>query len=130
MVAAGCAGAAIGNTRVARHRAHNAADLGALAGAMRIVYGESDACARAARFVVANGGRITGCSVAGWEIVVRVEVEVQPLPGLVRHAQAVARAGPVYALPTAVSPTAGLPAADLPAKAWRTTSRTWIAPGL
>jgi hypothetical protein len=30
---------------------------------------------------------------------VRAEVEVRPLPGLVRRAEAVARAGPVYALP-------------------------------
>jgi secretion/DNA translocation related TadE-like protein len=99
MVAAGLAGSAVGNTRVARHRAQNAADLGALAGAMRAVYGESDACGRAARFVAANGGRMTECTVTGLEIVVRVEVEVHPLPKLVRQAEAVARAGPVYALP-------------------------------
>ena len=99
MVAAGLAGAAIGNTRVARHRAHNAADLGALAGAMHAVYGESDACARAERFVTANGGRMTECTVTGLEIVVRAQVEVRPLPGLVRQAEAMARAGPVYALP-------------------------------
>jgi secretion/DNA translocation related TadE-like protein len=99
MVAAGVAGSAIGNTRVARHRAHNAADLGALAGAMQAVYGEADACARAARFVTANGGRMTGCTVTGLEIVVRAQVEVRPLPGLVRQAEAAARAGPVYALP-------------------------------
>lgn len=99
MVAAGTAGAAIGNTRVARHRAQNAADLGALAGAMRAVYGEADACGRAARFVGANGGRMTACQVTDLEIVVRAEVEVRPLPGLVRRAEAVARAGPVYALP-------------------------------
>jgi secretion/DNA translocation related TadE-like protein len=99
MVAAGSAGAAIGNTRVARHRAQNAADLGALAGAMRAVYGESDACARAARFVAANHGRMSACQVTDLEIVVRAEVEVRPLPGLVRQAEAVARAGPVYARP-------------------------------
>jgi secretion/DNA translocation related TadE-like protein len=99
MVAAGLAGAAIGNTRVARHRAHNAADLGALAGAMRAVYGEQDACDRAARFVTANGARLTGCTVDGLEIVVWAQVEVRPLPGLTRRAEAVARAGPVYALP-------------------------------
>ena len=98
MVAAGVAGCAVGNTRVARHRAHNAADLGALAGATRAVHGESDACAQAARFVVANGGRMTECRVTGLEIVVRAEVEVRPLPGLIRQAEAVARAGPVYAL--------------------------------
>ncbi|MEV6849625.1 Rv3654c family TadE-like protein [Actinoplanes sp. NPDC051411] len=99
MVAAGSAGAAIGNTRVARHRAQNAADLGALAGAARAVYGEPDACARAARFVVANQGRMTACRVTDLEIVVRAEVEVRPLPGLVRRAEGVARAGPVQVSP-------------------------------
>jgi secretion/DNA translocation related TadE-like protein len=101
MVAAGVAGAAIGTARVARHRAQNAADLGALAGAMHAVYGEADACARAARFVAANGGRMTGCAVDGLEITVHAEIDVRPLPGLTRHAGAVARAGPVYALPEA-----------------------------
>lgn len=99
MVAAGVAGAAIGDTRVARHRAHNAADLGALAGAMRAAFGEADACAQAGRLVTANGGRMTDCTVTGLEVVVRAEVEVRPLPGLTRQAEAVARAGPVYAVP-------------------------------
>jgi secretion/DNA translocation related TadE-like protein len=99
MVAAGLAGSAVGAVRVGRHRAHNAADLGALAGAMHAVYGEADACARAARFVTANGARLTACTVTGLEVVVRVQIEVHPLPGLVRRAEAAARAGPVYALP-------------------------------
>jgi secretion/DNA translocation related TadE-like protein len=99
MVAAGLAGAAIGNTRVARHHAQNAADLGALAGAMHAVYGQADACARAGRFVTANGGRMTQCAVTGLNIVVRAQVEVRPLPGMVLQAEAAARAGPVYALP-------------------------------
>jgi len=99
MVAAGLAGVAIGNARVARHHAQNAADLGALAGAMRAIYGEPEACARAGRLVAANGGRMTGCRVTGLEIVVRAEVEVRPLPRVLRQAEAVARAGPVYALP-------------------------------
>jgi secretion/DNA translocation related TadE-like protein len=100
MVAAGIAGAAIGNARVARHRAQNAADLGALAGAMRAVHGKADACARAGWFVAANGARMTECTVGGLEIVVRVRVEVRPLPGFIRQAEAEARAGPVYALPS------------------------------
>jgi hypothetical protein len=37
--------------------------------------------------------------VDGLEIVVRVDVTVTPLPGLVRHAPAAARAGPVYQVP-------------------------------
>jgi secretion/DNA translocation related TadE-like protein len=98
MVAAGTAGAAIGSARVARHTAQNAADLGALAGAMRAVYGESEACARAGRLVAANGARMTWCAVTGLEIVVRAEAEVHPLPGVVREAAGAARAGPVYAV--------------------------------
>lgn len=132
MVAAGVAGSAVGNTRVARHRAHNAADLGALAGAMHAVYGERDACARAARFVAANRGRLTGCTVTGLEIVVRAEVDVRPLPGLLRRAEAVARAGPVYA----VDATDGYPSDvqggryDAGLSAPITTSSTRTAPGL
>jgi len=97
LVAAGMGGASIGTARVGRHEARTAADLGALAGAMQAVYGESAACERAARIVAANGGRMTSCTVSGLEIVVRAEVEVRPMPALVRHAQAAARAGPVYA---------------------------------
>jgi secretion/DNA translocation related TadE-like protein len=98
LVAAGVAGAAVGSARVGRHTARNAADLGALAGAAQAIRGGPVACARAGRFVAANGGRMTDCTVSGLEIVVRVRVEVRPLPGLVRQAEAVARAGPVYAL--------------------------------
>jgi len=97
LVAAGLAGAAIGSARVARHSARNAADLGALAGAPRAIFGPDVACTRAARFVAANGGRMTACTVTGLEIIVRAEITVRPLPGLVRHATASARAGPVQA---------------------------------
>ena len=97
LVGAGLAGAAIGSARVARHAARNAADLGALAGATQAIFGSEVACARAARFVAANGGRMTACTVTGLEIFVRVEMTVRPLPGLIRHAAASARAGPVQA---------------------------------
>ena len=96
LVAAGMAGAAIGTARVARHEAQVAADLGALAGGGRAIYGEPAACAWAARFAAANRARITQCRVTGLEIVIRVRVETRPLPGLTRHASATARAGPVY----------------------------------
>jgi secretion/DNA translocation related TadE-like protein len=68
-----------------------------LAGAAEAVFGEAAACGRAGQFVTANGGRITSCTVDGLEIVVRVEMRVRPMRGLIRHAEAVARAGPVYA---------------------------------
>jgi secretion/DNA translocation related TadE-like protein len=95
LVMAGLGGAAIGTARVARHQARNAADLAALAGATDAVYGEAIACPRAARFAAANGAELTSCTVDGLEIVVRAEVAVRPLPGLVRHASASARAGPI-----------------------------------
>jgi secretion/DNA translocation related TadE-like protein len=97
LVLGGVAGAAVGAARVGRHRAQAAADLGALAGAARAIEGTEVACARASRFVAVNGGRATSCEVSGLEIVVRTEVTVRPLPGLIRHATAAARAGPVYA---------------------------------
>jgi secretion/DNA translocation related TadE-like protein len=96
LVAAGMAGAAIGTARVGRHEARTAADLGALAGAAEAIYGESVACARAARFVAANGGQMTSCTVDGLDVVVGAAVPVHPMPGLVRQAVATARAGPVY----------------------------------
>jgi len=94
LVAAGAAGAAVGSARVARHEARVAADLGALAGAMRVIEGEPAACARAAELVVANHGRLASCRVDGLDLVVRVEVTVHPLRGAVRTASAAARAGP------------------------------------
>ncbi|UQU64616.1 flp pilus-assembly TadE/G-like family protein [Couchioplanes caeruleus] len=95
LVAGGMAGAAVGAARVGRHEARTAADLGALAGAMRAVEGQQVACARAAELVSANGSRLTGCRLEGREIVVEVDTVVTPLPGLERHASAAARAGPV-----------------------------------
>ena len=97
LVAAGLAGAAVGSARVARHTARNAADLGALAGAVHAVEGTPVACAVADRFVSANGARMTGCTVSGLEILIRAEVRVAPLPGVTRQAVAEARAGPIEA---------------------------------
>jgi secretion/DNA translocation related TadE-like protein len=95
-VTAGVAGAAIGAARVARHTARTAADFAALAGAMHAIEGEEVACAQATRLATSNGARVTSCTSDGLEIVVRVEVSVTPLPGVLRHATAAARAGPVY----------------------------------
>ena len=95
MVAAGVGAAAVGTARVDRHRVGVAADLGALAGAGRAVEGPEVACAEAGRFVVANGGRLIGCRVEGFDVVVTAEVVSRPLPGLSRPVSAAARAGPV-----------------------------------
>lgn len=103
LVAAGIGGAAVGAARVGRHAARTAADLGALAGAVRAIEGRDAACARAARLVAANGGRITSCRLDGLDLIVEVEVTVTPLPGLARSATAAARAGPITA-PVGVDP--------------------------
>jgi secretion/DNA translocation related TadE-like protein len=94
-VVAGLAGAAVGAARVAKHQAQAAADLGALAGAARVIEGEEAACGRAADLVGRNGGRLTRCVVDGFDLIVAVEVKVTPLPGITRTARKEARAGPV-----------------------------------
>ncbi|XVU25759.1 Rv3654c family TadE-like protein [Actinoplanes sp. CA-054009] len=99
LVVVGLAGAAVGSAWVGRQKARTAADLGALAGAAEAIYGQQVACARAGRFVAANGGRMTSCVVTGLEIVVRVTVDVEPLPGRVWLAGGAARAGPIQASP-------------------------------
>jgi secretion/DNA translocation related TadE-like protein len=95
LVAAGVAGSAVGIATVAHHRARNAADLGALAGAARVVEGRDAACQSAADIASANRARLVSCAVDGWEIVVTVEVAAHPLPGMTRTVAASARAGPV-----------------------------------
>ncbi len=95
LVSAGVAGAAVGAARVARHEARVAADFGALAGAMRAVEGSGAACGRAAELVAANGGRLVGCRLDGFDLVVSAEVAVTPLTGLSRRASATSRAGPI-----------------------------------
>jgi secretion/DNA translocation related TadE-like protein len=97
LVAAGMAGAAVGSARVAQHEASNAADLGALAGAQRVLEGDGVACAEAARYASANGARMSACTVSGLEIVIRVEVAVSPWPRISGVAAAAARAGPISA---------------------------------
>jgi secretion/DNA translocation related TadE-like protein len=97
VVTVGLAGAAVGAARVARHQAWVAADLGALAGAAHALDGAATACARASAIAARNGGRLTACSLDGFDLEISVEVAVEPLPGLSRVATATARAGPVRA---------------------------------
>ena len=94
LVMAGVAGAMVGAARAGRHRAQVAADLGALAGAGRAIEGRDAACARAERFVAANGGRLTSCVLSGLEVTVRVEVVVNLGPHRTGSGTAAARAGP------------------------------------
>lgn len=84
-----------------RHRAEQAADLAALAGATAVQRG-GDGCAEARRVAAANAGVLTGCRVVDdGDVLVSVERAVPSvlarwLPGR-SQAQARARAGPVTA---------------------------------
>jgi len=79
-----------GGVIVARHRARNAADAGALAGALTAVEGEAAACAAAARLVMENGAHLVTCTVSGLDVTVTVRTRT-----LAGHAAvAAARAGP------------------------------------
>jgi secretion/DNA translocation related TadE-like protein len=95
LVLAGLAGAAIGAARVARHHAKVAADLGALAGAMRAVEGAAVACARAADLAAANHARLTACHVEGLDVIATTSVTVTLPTGFAGTATATSRAGPV-----------------------------------
>ncbi|WP_433612375.1 Rv3654c family TadE-like protein [Dactylosporangium sp. CA-139114] len=80
-----------GGVVVARHRAQNAADFAALAGALTAARGKGAACAAAERIAAGNGGRLAECEVGGPIVTVTVEVRVRS--GIVVRARA--RAGPV-----------------------------------
>jgi secretion/DNA translocation related TadE-like protein len=97
LLACGLAAAAAGAVSVARHQAQVAADLGALAGAGRAGEGAEPACARAARFVEANGARLVACELSGLDLSLQVEVPPPAFAGITRPAVATARAGPVRA---------------------------------
>jgi secretion/DNA translocation related TadE-like protein len=84
---------------VARHRATTAADLAALAGAVRAVEG-ADACGAAERLASANAAQLVTCSATPGAVVdVEVSVPVRLGPLGVFSATARARAGPVEAGP-------------------------------
>ncbi|MGC4849542.1 Rv3654c family TadE-like protein [Micromonospora sp. DT15] len=91
----GTFGAAIVAAGMASQRAAVAADLGALAGAARVLDGDAAACASASDLAGRNDGRLVGCRLDGMDVLVTVEVAFTPLPGLTRVAAASARAGPV-----------------------------------
>lgn len=88
-------GLQLGTAVAARHRAEAAADLAALAAAGHSVHGAEAACRRADEIAAAMGGEITACELAGWDVLVEVQVPVPvALPGTSR-ATGRARAGPV-----------------------------------
>ena len=88
--------ATAGAAAVARHRAQAAADLAALAGALRASEGAPTACQRAADVSAQNGARLIECRLDGLDVVVAVEVAPALLSG-VGAARGAARAGPIRA---------------------------------
>lgn len=85
-------GAYLGSAVVARHRAQAAADLAALAAAVRLPAGADAACGRATAVARTMGVDDVDCTVRGLDAVVSVGVAI-PLAGF-RSARAAARAGP------------------------------------
>ncbi|MEV5647626.1 Rv3654c family TadE-like protein [Nocardia sp. NPDC052254] len=79
----------------ARHRAQSAADLGALAAASALDFGEVAACDRAESVVRGGRMRMVRCTAQGWDVAVTVGFEVSPAIVGSRSVVAVARAGPV-----------------------------------
>ncbi len=77
---------------IARHRAQSAADLAAVAAAVRLPAGDSAACALADTVVRSMGGTVRQCSITRLDVIVVVSVRAGGRLG--REALAAARAGP------------------------------------
>ncbi|GAA2074698.1 Rv3654c family TadE-like protein [Actinomadura alba] len=69
----------VGGVRAARHRAHTAADLAALAAASHAATGAAvgHACRRASEVAAASGGRVSACVVRGQVADVTVVVTIR-----------------------------------------------------
>jgi secretion/DNA translocation related TadE-like protein len=94
IVVVALASAAAGAAAVARHRAQSAADLGALAGAIRVIDGPVTACVQARTIATANGARLVACRLDGFDVIVTVEVVPSGVAAVAGVATASARAGP------------------------------------
>lgn len=84
----------LGAVVTTRHRAANAADLAALAGAAESVRGREAGCGRARELAERNGGRLASCTWLGWEVQVEVVRGCDCLP-VADSTTARARAGPM-----------------------------------
>ena len=83
-------GVRLGGAMLAREQAETAADLGALAGAARMLLGPETACARAGVVARANRATVVSCRADSLDLLLEVQV---PVWG--GSASAHARAGPV-----------------------------------
>jgi len=86
---------AVGQAGAARHRAQGAADAAALAGAAKVLFGESEACAAAQAMVERSATEFEGCEVNDLEVTVYVNETPNGLPAAFGPARAVSRAGPI-----------------------------------
>ena len=84
-----------GTAVVGRHRAETAADLAALAAAVRATDGDAGACATASAVAAGNGGVLRGCRVVGADVEVTVSRSVRLGSLGLRTVTVRARAGPV-----------------------------------
>ncbi len=92
LLAVSAVGIHLGGAVLTRQQAETAADLGALAGAARMLQGVDAACTRAGELVALNRGFMTTCRADGLDLLIEVEV---PVPAWGGVATAKARAGPV-----------------------------------
>jgi secretion/DNA translocation related TadE-like protein len=90
-------GVYVGSAVIARHRAQAAADLAALAAAVRVADGTDAACMQASVLARAMNTAVTKCVVEDLDVVVTVETRVPLARFTVGPARATARAGPVEA---------------------------------
>lgn len=95
LVLAATAAVLVGSAMVTRHKAIAAADLSALAAAVKALEGEESACAAAAGIAAAMDAQLVSCGLSG--LVAEVGVAVSAELGVVglATAHASARAGPV-----------------------------------
>jgi len=108
------AGTTLGSAVLARHRAEAAADLAALAAAVRVQDAVPGVCTAAARTAAANGARLLSCRPGGdGTVSVSVAVRAPALGGVLGPAVVRARAGPAQpvtrraVLPLIPSPGSG-----------------------
>ncbi len=84
----------LGGAMLSRQQAETAANLGALAGAGRILLGPVVACTVAGRVVVANRAVMTSCTASGLDLLIEVQVGLAWGGTAFAHA----RAGPITTL--------------------------------
>ncbi|MFC4335167.1 Rv3654c family TadE-like protein [Salininema proteolyticum] len=86
----------VAQARSLRHQAQVAADAAALAGAMRVLLGQDDACGSASSVASQNDATLESCSVEEATVRLRVSYSDPVLNAGVLTAEADSRAGPAF----------------------------------